>query len=101
MLRLMVILAFCTNLLPLLHDSPSPDSPVSKVTGLPVPQLRFGQSSLTILNSCREGQRLSRTGHEFIHNLRKHEPVPEAGRTDADLIHNLRNNLLSDKSKDG
>ena len=26
-LRLIVLLAFCTNLLPLLHDSPSPDSP--------------------------------------------------------------------------
>ena len=38
---------------------------------------------------------------DLIHNLRNHEPVPEAGRTDADLIRNLRNNLLNDKSKDG
>ena len=41
------------------------------------------------------------TDADLIHNLRNHEPVPEAGRTDADLIHNLRNNLLNDKSKDG
>ncbi len=38
---------------------------------------------------------------DLISNLRNHEPVPEAGRTDADLIRNLRNNLLNDKSKDG
>jgi hypothetical protein len=29
------------------------------------------------------------------------EPVPKADTTDADLIHNLRDNLLNDKAKDG
>ncbi len=40
------------------------------------------------------------TNVDLIHNLRNHEPVPEASRTDAALIHNLRNNLLNDNSKD-
>ena len=42
-----------------------------------------------------------KTDANLIHDLRNHEPVPEAGRTDAELIHNLRNSLLNDKSKDG
>ena len=33
--------------------------------------------------------------------MRNHETVPEAGRTDADLIRNLREHLSNDKSKDG
>ena len=41
------------------------------------------------------------TNADLIHNLRNHEPVPEASRTDAALIQNLRNNLLNDESKDG
>jgi hypothetical protein len=41
------------------------------------------------------------TDGDFIHNLRNHETVPEADRTDADLIRNLRNQLSNDKSKDG
>jgi hypothetical protein len=42
-----------------------------------------------------------KTDSDLIQNLRNHEPVPEAGRADADLIRNLRNNLLNDRSKDG
>jgi len=41
------------------------------------------------------------TDANLVHNLRNHEIVPEAGRTDADLIRNLRNHLSNDKSKDG
>lgn len=42
-----------------------------------------------------------RTDADLIGSLRNHEPLPEAGRTDADLIRNLRNHLLNDNSKDG
>ena len=47
------------------------------------------------------GPEAGKTDTDLIHKLRNHEPVSEAGRTDADLIHNLRNDLLNDKSKDG
>jgi hypothetical protein len=42
-----------------------------------------------------------RTDADLVHSLRNHEPVPEGGRTDADLIRNLRSHLLDDNSKDG
>jgi len=42
-----------------------------------------------------------RTDADLIHNLRNHDPAPVTSTTDEDLIHYLRNYLLDDKSKDG
>ena len=48
------------------------------------------------------GPEADRTDADLMHSLRNYEPAwPEAARTDADLIRYLRNYLLNDKSKDG
>lgn len=47
------------------------------------------------------GPEAGSTDANLVHNLRNNETVPEAGRTDEDLIRNLRNHLSNDKSKDG
>jgi hypothetical protein len=41
------------------------------------------------------------TNPDPVHNLRNHENLPEASRTDEGLIRNLRNHLSNDKSHDG